>query len=107
MHGGGAAAETMCAAMLVWGSVCHLQQQCLVYSMPLECNLSSLGMQDAAVAKAMCADVALLGTTHLIKKSKWNRHAGAEECLCRISKVRFCLGTSWIAIQHGRSGLEG
>lgn len=36
---------------------------------------------------AMCQDMALLGSTHLIKNSRWNRDLGSQVCLCRISQV--------------------
>ena len=44
-------------------------------------------LQEANVATAMCEDMALLGSTNLIKHSRWNRHLGAQVCLCRISQV--------------------
>ncbi len=48
-------------------------------------------LQEANVATAMCEDMALLGSTHLIKHSRWNRHLGAQVCLCRISQVSYSL----------------
>ena len=44
-------------------------------------------LQEADVATIMCEDMALLGSTHLIKHSRWNKHLGAQVCLCRISQV--------------------
>ena len=35
----------------------------------------------------MCEDVAWLGSTHVVKNSRWNSELGAQVCLCRISKV--------------------
>ena len=44
-------------------------------------------VQEPRVAKAMCEDIALLASSHLIMNSCWNKHMGAEVGLCRISKV--------------------
>lgn len=44
-------------------------------------------LQEPGVAKAMCDDVALLASTHLIMSSRWNKHMGPQVCLCRTSKV--------------------
>ena len=46
----------------------------------------------------MCADIALLGSTHLVMNSKWNKQMGTEVCLCRISKVSNCSSTGLDAI---------
>ena len=48
-------------------------------------------LQDSGVTRAMCEDVALLGSTHVVKNSKWNKQLGPQVCLCRISKVSGCL----------------
>ena len=43
--------------------------------------------QAPEVARAMCDDMALIASTHLIMSSRWNKQMGSEVCLCRISKV--------------------
>ncbi|KAL3158441.1 hypothetical protein ABBQ38_010675 [Trebouxia sp. C0009 RCD-2024] len=48
---------------------------------------AGLGLKAPEVARAMCDDVALLASTHLITGSRWNKQMGPEVCLCRISKV--------------------
>lgn len=48
---------------------------------------AGLGMKAPEVARAMCDDVALLASTHLIMGSRWNKQMGPEVCLCRMSKV--------------------
>lgn len=74
----------MCVCM-VTSTACGCKEQ-LVWSMLAHSMLCTL-LQEANVATAMCEDMALLGSTHLIKHSRWNKHLGAQVCLCRISRV--------------------
>ncbi|KAL0027060.1 hypothetical protein WJX79_002717 [Trebouxia sp. C0005] len=61
---------------------------------------ADLALKEANVATAMCEDIALLGSTHLMKHSRWNRHVGPQVCLCRISQVNDWEEGGRIEVRH-------
>ena len=44
-------------------------------------------LKDLGVERRMCEDVGLISNAVLISGSKWNRHVGNDECICRISEI--------------------
>ncbi|KAL0038554.1 hypothetical protein WJX77_010325 [Trebouxia sp. C0004] len=61
---------------------------------------ADIALKEANVATAMCEDMALLSSTHLIKHSRWNRHLGAQVCLGRISQVNDWEEGGRIEVRH-------